>query len=81
MPPEARAQMQRLLDNIRMRWADESVPALGGRTPREAVRTSEGRRTVAELRNDFASHPRRDRGASNTFDYHRLRRELGLELQ
>lgn len=30
-------------------WIDQEIPMLGGRTPREAVSTSEGRRQVQEL--------------------------------
>jgi len=43
------AVLERLVDfhasNLR-RWPDASVPALGGKTPREACRTNEGRRKV-----------------------------------
>ncbi|MEW6755719.1 MAG: SEC-C metal-binding domain-containing protein [Candidatus Latescibacterota bacterium] len=81
LPPEVREQMQRFLDDIHLHWADESVPALGGRTPREASQTPEGRRAVADLLNDFENRQRRDRDARDTFDYNRLRRELGIELE
>jgi hypothetical protein len=30
-------------------WADELIPALGGRTPRQAVKTAKGKREVIEL--------------------------------
>ena len=30
-------------------WADEPIPALGGKTPKKAVRTQKGRQDVAEL--------------------------------
>jgi hypothetical protein len=30
-------------------WADEPIPALGGKTPKKAVRTRQGRQDVAEL--------------------------------
>lgn len=81
LPPEAREQMQRLLDDIHLHWADESVPALGGQTPRQAVRTPEGRRAVGALINDFENRQRRDRDERDTFDYNRLRRELGVEVE
>ena len=79
LPPEARAQIQQTMDDIRMRWADEEVPALGGRTPRQAVRTEAGRREVVQLINDFENMERRAPNPQLTFDYNRLRRELGLE--
>ena len=79
LPPEAREQMQRLLDDIHMHWADEPVPALGDRTPRDAAKTPEGRREVAQLLNDFDNRQRRAPNPQDTFDFNRLRRELGLE--
>ncbi|MDA0337181.1 MAG: DUF2384 domain-containing protein, partial [bacterium] len=66
---------------IHMRWADESVPALGGKTPRQAVQTETGRREVGQLLNDFDNRQRRAPNPQDNFDYNRLRKELGLELE
>ncbi|MDP2660237.1 MAG: SEC-C domain-containing protein [Dehalococcoidia bacterium] len=79
LPPEVRQQMQQMMDDMHMRWADERVPALGNRTPREAVKTPEGRREVAEMVNDYENMCARN--PQNTFDFNRLRRELGLEVE
>ncbi len=58
-------------------WADEPVPALGGKTPRQAVATKDGRRAVDRLLATMEGHegrlPARDR-----YDFGGLRRELGV---
>ncbi len=36
-------------DKMLRQWIDESVPALGGLTPREAIKTPEGRQQVSDL--------------------------------
>ena len=81
LPPESRAQIQQMMDAMHMRWADQPVPALGGQTPRDAVKTAAGRREVAQLLNDFDNSQRRARNPHDAFDYNRLRGELGLELE
>jgi len=59
-------------------WADQPLPALGGETPRTAVRTKPGREQVdlllKENENLEARLPEGER-----FDFTRIRRELGLE--
>ena len=59
-------------------WVDESIPALGGLTPREAARTPRARPALELLLQDI------ERTESNTppeqrIDLSWLRRELGLE--
>ena len=49
-----------------------------GKTPREAVRTAQGRDAVDVLLKDLENHERRWEGAG-AFDFSRLRRQLGLE--
>jgi len=44
-----------------MKWVDEKIPALGGRTPREAVQTSEGREKVEEILRDWENMEERKR--------------------
>ena len=46
---EGRAQVQAFIDEKCFAWLDERIPALGGRTPREACATTEGRRQVERL--------------------------------
>ena len=44
--PEVIAQIE---ERMLRQWIDDSIPALGGLTPREAVKTPEGRKRVLEL--------------------------------
>lgn len=59
-------------------WPDEPVPALQGRTPREAVQTREGRRRVDALLRDLELHEAKWPEAER-FDFEILRRELGVD--
>ena len=47
--PELSTAVQDMLDEHYMAWLDMRLPALGGRTPREACRTASGRQKVAML--------------------------------
>ena len=47
--PEVREQMQQMLAAHWKGWVDEEIPALGGKTPRQAVKTSDGRESVEAL--------------------------------
>jgi hypothetical protein len=46
LPPETLAEME---EQMLRQWIDESIPALDGLTPREAVKTPEGRQRVLDL--------------------------------
>jgi hypothetical protein len=59
-------------------WADQPLPALEGRTPREAVRTKAGRGKVDVLLKDCENHEARI-PEGQRFDFSGLRRDLGLE--
>ena len=79
LPEEARAAVTQHMDETHLSWADRTVPALGGKTPREAVTTEEGRRQVELLINDFENTQLRGPDSpSYRFDYNRLRHSLGL---
>jgi hypothetical protein len=57
-------------------WPDQSVPALGNITPREAVRTERGRKAVEDLIRSFESY-----GFDSDQpqpDFNQLRRDLAL---
>lgn len=58
-------------------WADQPLPALAGRTPRQAVRTPAGRRQVDLLLREMENHEQRS-GDSAPFDFASLRRDLAL---
>jgi hypothetical protein len=59
-------------------WLDQPIPALDGKTPREAVQTAEGRGRVDVLLKDIENKEQRWQPETAT-DVSRLRRELGLE--
>jgi hypothetical protein len=58
-------------------WADQPVPALQGKTPREAIRTAQGRAVVDVLLRDFENHEERA-PAEARFDFAEVRKDLGL---
>lgn len=59
-------------------WLDAPVPALGGKTPRQAVRTAGGRRQVDVLLRSFENGEHR-MSDGEPFDFSVLRAELGLD--
>jgi len=59
-------------------WLDDPIPALGGTSPREAVRTAEGRNAVDVLLKDMENLERRHAGEA-VFDFGSLRESLGLD--
>ena len=77
LPPEAIADLE---ERMLRQWIDESIPALGGMTPREAVRTPEGRQRVLDLldyiERQQASHPPPPGMLSP--DYRKVKKMLGL---
>ena len=81
LPPDVEAQLEReLYDEHYRAWLDESIPALGGETPREAVLTKRGRERVADLLRDIENMSERDRLEGRPgYDIGWLWAELGLE--
>jgi hypothetical protein len=79
-PPPSPEANQLLLDfkqRYYANWLDQSIPALHGLSPREAVRTAEGRLAVDALLKDIEN--REDRMSGGTaFDVSPLRRALHL---
>lgn len=79
--PETPAELAPVLLELKRRhyadWADQPLPALAGRTPRQAVRTPAGRRQVDLLLKEMENHEQRA-GDSAPFDFASLRRELAL---
>ncbi len=76
--PEVRAHLDAMLRQHYTGWLDSKLPALGERTPREAIRDRDGREAVAaliaQIERDGARHvPPLDAGIPDM-----LRRELGL---
>ncbi|MGH3321027.1 MAG: YecA family protein [Streptosporangiaceae bacterium] len=77
LPPEQAAE---LLDQVmrqhELRWVDDQIPALGGRTPREAV--TEGGDALAELNVLLDDMEWRRDASGQGMDPARIRHDLGL---
>jgi hypothetical protein len=62
------------------RWPDDPLPALGGKTARQAVKTKSGRQAVLDLIRDMErDETRQARAGEPAFDFTALRQALGLE--
>lgn len=54
--PEVQEQMRHMLQGHWQNWIDERIPALGGKTPRQAVKTPDGKESVEALLLDAKRH-------------------------
>lgn len=82
LPPELKAQVEgEFLRRHYERWPSEPVPALGGKTPKAAVRTKKGRLAVIELLKEFELYEARKAAqeGGEPFDFGFLWQRLGLE--
>ena len=78
LPPEFVAEME---ERMIRQWLDESIPALGGLTPREAAKTPEGRRLLQDLLDYMARDQEGREMPPGMFspDYRKAKKMLGLE--
>lgn len=76
--PEVKAVLRTWVESWTLGWADRPVSELGHRTPREAMRRSEGQRQVERLLQEFETSHRVWFDGSDADDFTGLRRELGL---
>jgi len=53
--PAVRAALEEMILDHERRWLDDSIPALGGRTPREAAEDPFGREELEQLLATFDS--------------------------
>jgi hypothetical protein len=76
--PEVIAEIE---EKMLRQWIDDSIPALGGLTPREAVKTPEGRQQVLELIAEAGRMQKMIKKTPGTFtpDYRKVKKMLGLE--
>lgn len=76
-PPEMVDAIRAFREQHMRGWLDDSIPALGGLTPREASRSAQGRRALETLLKEFQqaedAHP-----ANERVDLGFVRQELGL---
>jgi hypothetical protein len=77
-PPELIAEIE---EKMLRQWIDDSIPALGGLTPREAVKTPQGRKQVLELIEYSVPMQKRMAQMPGMFapDYRKVKKMLGLE--
>jgi hypothetical protein len=82
LPPEVERELvEKVLAEHYRKWLDMPLPALEGKTPREAVKTAKGRAQVADLLKMLENgeeYRRRDGLAS--YDVSKLKKELGVEF-
>ncbi|MFN2539278.1 MAG: hypothetical protein ABR549_14170, partial [Mycobacteriales bacterium] len=71
MTPEIAAAMREYMETYERSWVDESIPALEGLTPREALQDPDRRRDLMHLLDDMPDVP-------NGMSADRIRRLLGL---
>jgi hypothetical protein len=76
--PEAVTIMRAFKERYMLEWLDEEIPALGGLTPREAVKSPRSRQLLELLLRDLENHEGR-LPESERFDIDRLRTALGVE--
>ena len=81
IPPEVRHKLiTEYMEQQTAKWPDMKLPALGGNTPRQAVKTAAGRLKVAALLRDFENLEGHKRQTGEPYcDVARLRAELGLK--
>jgi hypothetical protein len=78
VPPEAQAHISRYLAEYYERWLDEKIPALGGRTPLDAVRDPDGREQVEVIVRGIERDGPRMSPPLDPAITRRLRERLGL---
>lgn len=78
LPAEAAGILREFKERHYREWLDLPVPALGGRTPREAARTEEGRKSALLLLKEM-EHMENRLPTEERFDFSAVRRALGLE--
>lgn len=82
IPPEIERELvQKVMAEHYRKWPDTPLPALGGKTPRQAVATAEGRAQVAELLKLFENGEERNRREGRAwFDVSELKAELRIDF-
>jgi len=79
MPEKFLPFFEKAMGEFVTKWVDEKIPALDGKTPREALKTPEGREKVEELLKDWENmEERRKREGEPYIDINALRQMLNL---
>ncbi|MBI5187187.1 MAG: SEC-C domain-containing protein [Nitrospinae bacterium] len=76
---EKKLYMRSYLENYYRQWLDDKIPALGGRTPREAVQDEKGRQNVLEMLRDLENDQEKKRQKGEPcFNVDFMKKELGF---
>lgn len=81
LPPEALDAVKKMADAHWTKWFDDKIPALNGKTPKQAAKTKEGRELLEALLNTYEHKSGgADNDTTNLFqpDIQKLRSKLGL---
>jgi hypothetical protein len=79
MPEEFLPAFEKTMEEFMTKWVDERIPALDGKTPKEAVKTPGGREKVEELLKDWENTEERKRKEGGHYiDINILRQMLNL---
>ena len=79
MPEKFYPLFSKTMGEFATKWIDEKIPALDGKTPREAVKTPEGREKVEELLKDWENIEERKRKEGEPYvDINTLRQILDI---
>lgn len=81
LPPEALEAVKKMADAHWTKWFDDKIPALNGKTPKQAAKTKEGRELLEALLNSYEQRSgHADNETTNLFqpDIQQLRSKLGL---
>lgn len=77
--PEVQAAIRSMLDAHWRTWPEHPLPALGGKTPLDAVKDPEGREMVEALLITAERREQENPQAGQPFDFTPIRRRLGLK--
>jgi SEC-C motif len=77
MPPEIREAVRQMREQHMLGWLDEQIPALNGKTPRQAAADPKSRNALEVLMREF-EHIDANLPADERFDTQRLRDALGM---
>jgi hypothetical protein len=76
--PEIQQFLLGELDKHYATWPETPLPALRGKTPRQALATRRGRQEVIDLIRDMEYHDKLSRLPGPKYEWNKLRRQLGL---
>jgi hypothetical protein len=81
--PEVREKISAMICKHWESWVNQKIPALGGKTPKQAVKSKDGREAVEALLRDAERNPHQDplTREANRNGTRRVRELLGLDVQ